>query len=291
LACSAPTGCVSGSEIVDGQVASADIANGTITGGDILNEAIQGADIQDNTITGADINETLTIDSPGLLDLRNAGTSTSNQVRLSNNGVEGSSYIYFFEGGVWSETLSWQDADNRFQFSDDLNVVGTVTVSTLGAAGATALCRNASNQIATCSSSARYKEDIGALAIDGEKLLALRPVEFKWKDSGEPGVGLVAEEVAELIPELVTYNDEAEVEGVNYDGLTVYLLDLVKRHEREISELRAASNDNSGSPVAASSGLDTGDLVILFAAAVGATAVISASTTLVVVRVVRRRAS
>ena len=43
-----------------------------------------------------------------------------------------------------------------------LHVAGTVRVDSLGTAGATALCRNASNEIATCSSSLRYKRDVEA---------------------------------------------------------------------------------------------------------------------------------
>src|SRR6185369_15295868 len=41
--------------------------------------------------------------------------------------------------------------------SDKLHVIGIIRVETLGSAGGTSLCRNASNQIATCSSSLRYK--------------------------------------------------------------------------------------------------------------------------------------
>ena len=43
---------------------------------------------------------------------------------------------------------------------------GQLTLNTLGSAGSTTLCRNASNQIASCSSSARYKNDIDDLLND-----------------------------------------------------------------------------------------------------------------------------
>jgi hypothetical protein len=146
---------------------------------------------------------------------------------------------------------------------------GTMTVGALGAAGATALCRNDSNQIATCSSSARYKDDVAALPFDGDRVLDLRPVQFTWKDSGEPGVGLVAEEVAEALPELVTYNDAGEVEGVQYDKLTVYLLELLKQHEAKIAELEAGSADSGpASSANESASLGNGQFALVLLAAV-----------------------
>jgi hypothetical protein len=113
---------------------------------------------------------------------------------------------------------------------------GLVGVSTLASATANDLCYNTTaiaatnvtwNALSTCSSSMKYKEDVLDLVIDPEKVLALRPVEFKWKDRDEWDVGLIAEEVEKIIPELVTYKD-GEIEGVKYKQLSVYLLGVLK---------------------------------------------------------------
>jgi hypothetical protein len=109
-----------------------------------------------------------------------------------------------------------------------LGADGTLALQTLGAAGATTVCRNASNQFATCSSSARYKEQIEDLRLGLGATLQLRPVGYLWKDSHAADVGFVAEEVAKLDERLVTRNAKGEVEGVKYDRLTAVLAGAVQ---------------------------------------------------------------
>ena len=109
-----------------------------------------------------------------------------------------------------------------------LRVDGTLRVDTLGTAGATALCRNLGNQIASCSSSARYKQDIDDLALGLDVALRLRAVGYRWKDSGQADVGFVAEEIAALDERLVTRNERGQVEGVKYDRLTAVLANAVQ---------------------------------------------------------------
>ncbi len=109
-----------------------------------------------------------------------------------------------------------------------LGADGTLALQTLGSAGATAVCRNASNQFATCSSSARYKEQIEDLHLGLAAAMQLRPVGYQWKETHAADVGFVAEEVAKLDERLVTRNDEGEIEGVKYDQLTAVLAGAVQ---------------------------------------------------------------
>jgi len=125
-----------------------------------------------------------------------------------------------------------------------LDVNGTVRVVTLGAAGATPLCRNVTNQIATCSSSLRYKQDIAPFASGLDVVHRLRPISFTWKDGGLRDVGFGAEDVAAIDSRLTTLNDRGEVEGVKYDRLTTVLVNAVKELqdrndalERRLAEL------------------------------------------------------
>ena len=70
----------------------------------------------------------------------------------------------------------------------------------------------------------------------------LRPISFTWKASGQPDIGLAAEEVAEVEPLLAFRNDQGEIEGVNYAQLTVVLVNALRQQEarlrREIDALR-----------------------------------------------------
>jgi len=109
-----------------------------------------------------------------------------------------------------------------------LRVNGTLRVDTLGAAAATTLCRNASNQISGCSSSKRYKQDIADLELGLAAALQLRAVAYAWKDTGAADVGFVAEEIGLLDERLVTRNAEGAIEGVKYDRLTAVLANAVQ---------------------------------------------------------------
>ena len=125
---------------------------------------------------------------------------------------------------------------------DTLHVKGIIRVVTLGAAGSTTLCQNASNQIATCSSSLRYKTDIKPFWSGLNLARRLQPITFKWKDGGMRDLGLGAEDVERVEPLLVTYNQKGEVEGVKYDRVAVVLLNAVNEQQAQIEKQHAENN-------------------------------------------------
>jgi len=90
-------------------------------------------------------------------------------------------------------------------------------------------------------SSARYKQDISPMGVRSEGLLQLRPVTFAYKDDAQATMhyGLVAEEVAAVYPQLVTYAPTGEVRTVRYQELIPMLLNELQRQQRELAELRA----------------------------------------------------
>jgi hypothetical protein len=92
-------------------------------------------------------------------------------------------------------------------------------------------------------SSIKYKENVTDATVAPEAVLNLRPVRYDRKPSGTNGefpgakneFGLIAEEVAEHLPEIVT-TFEGEIDGVRYDLLAVALLPVLQRHEQIIKE-------------------------------------------------------
>ncbi len=152
-------------------------------------------------------------------------------------------------GANWrtADTVGFSGGDIVLQTGTHLNVfnermrvldTGEVSIAVLGAAGATSLCRNASNQIATCSSSARYKDAIVDSALGLATVAALRTVDYVWKDSGDADVGLVAEEVAAVAPRLVTRNAQGAIEGVKYDRLAAVLVQAMQQQQATIETLQ-----------------------------------------------------
>ena len=121
---------------------------------------------------------------------------------------------------------------------DKLDVNGTIGVVTLGSAGSTALCRNASSQISTCSSSIRYKKEIQTFSRGLDLLNQLRPIAFRWKTDNSLDVGFGAEDVAKVEPLLVTRNSNGEIEGVKYDRITTVLVNAVREQQAQIEMQR-----------------------------------------------------
>jgi hypothetical protein len=88
-------------------------------------------------------------------------------------------------------------------------------------------------------SSRRLKTNIQT--IDGalEKVEQLRGVSYDRKDSGHHEIGVVAEEVAEVLPEIVARDPRTqEVQGVDYTRLTALLIEAVKQQQNTIQQLK-----------------------------------------------------
>ena len=71
-----------------------------------------------------------------------------------------------------------------------------------------------------------------------DKLQKLRPVSFHLKTDPKGAVqyGLIAEEVAQVYPELVVRDESGHIQGVRYDELAPLLLHEVQRQRQTIAE-------------------------------------------------------
>lgn len=87
-------------------------------------------------------------------------------------------------------------------------------------------------------SSLRYKENIRDYEVDLNNVEKLRTVRFKWNNkSVSPGaqdIGLIAEEVDKIMPDLVTRDDKGQPDSVRYNRLGVVLLSAFKQQEDKI---------------------------------------------------------
>jgi Chaperone of endosialidase len=107
-------------------------------------------------------------------------------------------------------------------------------------------------------SSAHYKDDIAPMGTRSEGVHQLRPVTFSYKDDAKATMryGLVAEEVAAVYPQLVTYAPTGEVRTVKYQELIPMLLNELQRQhhvlqsqQQELAELRALVGQSRGKVV------------------------------------------
>lgn len=100
---------------------------------------------------------------------------------------------------------------------------------------------DSAGQLGTVSSSIRYKKNVQPLGDFSDKIYGLEPVTFQdINDSAEiDRYGLIAEQVHEVLPEMVIYNDLGQCETVRYSDLVPLMLNEIKKLKQRIDELEA----------------------------------------------------
>jgi uncharacterized coiled-coil protein SlyX len=94
-------------------------------------------------------------------------------------------------------------------------------------------------------SSRRYKEDIKPMDKASEALYRLNPVTYRYKKeidaTQRPAFGLIAEEVAEVNPDLVAHNVKEQPESVHYEMVNAMLLNEFLKEHRKVQELKSSA--------------------------------------------------
>jgi hypothetical protein len=89
-------------------------------------------------------------------------------------------------------------------------------------------------------SSRRWKTNIQPLHNALRLVEQLRGVSYDLKDSGKHEIGVIAEDVGKVLPEVVSYEENGkDARGVDYSRLTALLIEAVKQQQREIRQQQA----------------------------------------------------
>lgn len=95
----------------------------------------------------------------------------------------------------------------------------------------------------TETSDRRLKKNIKPLSFsDADKVMRLEPVFYKLKKTNEENVGLIAQDVEKVFPDLVI-TDKTGMKSVNYSRLNVYLLKMVQEQQKQIHNLTKDRKD------------------------------------------------
>jgi trimeric autotransporter adhesin len=97
---------------------------------------------------------------------------------------------------------------------------------------------DSNDQLGTASSSRRYKTAIKPMDKASESILALKPVSFRYKvhKDSTPQFGLIAEDVAEVNPDLVIYDAGGKPYTVRYEAVNAMLLNEFLKEHRTVQE-------------------------------------------------------
>jgi len=95
-------------------------------------------------------------------------------------------------------------------------------------------------------SSRKHKTNIETITDAISKVNRLRGVYFDWKSNGKHDIGLIAEEVAEVVPEVVGCAENGkDPESLDYARLVAVLVEAIKQQEQRIAQLEYALAQNS----------------------------------------------
>lgn len=75
-----------------------------------------------------------------------------------------------------------------------------------------------------------------------QDILDLQGVSFNWKSTGAASIGLIAQDVQKVFPELVATDPKTGLESVEYGNLVAPLIEAVKAQQTEIENLQAEVN-------------------------------------------------
>ncbi len=187
----------------------------------------------------------------------------------ADNSAVGTKALFALTSGGHNVALGFEAGLNLKTGSNDIDIgspggtsseSGAIRIGTLGThttaylqgvygvgTSATPVFVDSSGQLTAPLSSERFKTDVVTMGEATQKLGELRPVTFHYKTdaNGTTQYGLVAEEVAQVYPELVIRGPEGRVDGVRYDQLAPMLLNEVQkeRQRRGVLEIHLAAQE------------------------------------------------
>jgi len=93
-------------------------------------------------------------------------------------------------------------------------------------------------KLGVLASSERYKISIASMGKDFERLQRLRPVTYHLKTDPHGAIqyGLIAEEVAQVFPELVIHDQSGRINGIRYEELAPLLLNEVQQQHQQLMQ-------------------------------------------------------
>jgi len=201
-----------------GSVSSTMIANGTIVDGDInASAAIAVSKLAASTISGITLGNNL-------------------------NSLSAGAYISFDSGTTYNGSTARTIAVNASSSnSDPINFPivardssGDFTAGSINCSNLTASFTVTAADI-NSTSDRNLKKNVSTIENSLDIVNSLRGVSFDWKINDKKSYGVIAQELEEILPDLVTTKEN---KSVNYNGLVGVLIQAVKELSAEVEELK-----------------------------------------------------
>jgi hypothetical protein len=171
------------------------------------------------TIGGVSFNGSDNINLPGVNTAGNQNTSgtaaIATEVTISaNNSTDETVYITFVDGATGDQGI---ETDTGLTYNPGTGVLSSVDFNS--------------------TSDVNLKENIETINNAADKVNALRGVNFNWKDNGRYAMGVVAQEVEEVIPEVVVTKEDG-TKTVSYGAMVGLLIEAIKDLQKQVDDLK-----------------------------------------------------
>ena len=87
-------------------------------------------------------------------------------------------------------------------------------------------------------SSAKLKKSVKTIKNPIDTVKSMRGVKYQWKCDDHDDVGFIAEEMANVVPEVVKLNRHGQATSIDYGRLTSYLVEAIKEQQKQIEDLK-----------------------------------------------------
>ena len=216
-----------------------DGSNNTANGATALSNNTVGTDNTADGVSALANNVTGNLNTAIGVNALFNNTTGSNNIALgflAGDNVTGENNIDIGAEGVADESNTIRIGTNQRG-----TFIAGIRGATTANSNAIPVLTDSAGQLGTLSSSRRFKKDIKPMDKSSEAILALKPVTFHYKNdkTGTPQFGLIAEEAAEVNPDLVVRDDHGEIYTVRYEAVNAMLLnEFLKEHKAFLEEQR-----------------------------------------------------
>jgi hypothetical protein len=210
---------------------SSQITLSSTTGyGSVLNQAVLTS--SSPTFAGATINGNVSINTSTAGFLTIGATNSYGSISSGGNGAT----IYLNGATRGGTTTAASNSivvatDGEFYITNGAANSNKIVVATNG--------NTTFSGTITENSSIRYKENVETIKYGLDKVLQMRGVTYDKKDNGVKEMGVIAEEIYEVLPEVVLKNEEGDIDSVSYGRITAVLIEAIKDLKKEIEDLKA----------------------------------------------------
>jgi len=134
---------------------------------------------------------------------------------ISSVGIATEGIVYAPNSGNLG--IGTTNPSSRLTISGDVNVTGIITANDFNSA-----------------SDIKLKDNVKTIADPINKIIKIDGVSFDWKNNSKPSMGVIAQNIEKVLPELVT---DGDTKTVNYNGITGLLIECIKSQQKQIDDL------------------------------------------------------